>query len=272
MTTASALTYSTILSVVPISAVVFAIARGFGYTKYIEVWFHNLLSSQPQAADFIVEFVNSYLERAKSGVILGIGLVFMLYTVVMLARNVEQSFNNIWHVEDRANLMRTLTDYASFFFLLPIGLILISGLSLALSSVASYLDSIEVIGTLTRLLLEFIPLVLLWLAFVALYIYMPNTRVSRKCVLVPAFIAVVGMQVLQWFYIHAQMWVSNYNAIYGSFAALPLFMLWIQFSWSICLFGAQLSYTNQNLGDILPDKSSGIDNYFTTSSTREFEL
>ena len=93
---ASALTYSTLLAIVPILAVVFAIARGFGYSKYIEVWFRSSLESQPQAAEVIIGFVNSYLVHTQSGIFLGIGLIFMLYTVLMLMNNVEETFNHIW--------------------------------------------------------------------------------------------------------------------------------------------------------------------------------
>lgn len=98
---ASALTYSTLLAIVPILAVVFAIARGFGYNKYIESWFRDVLSSQPQAAEVIIGFVNSYLVHTKSGIFLGIGLLFMLWTVIMLIYNIEQNFNRIWQVKSQ---------------------------------------------------------------------------------------------------------------------------------------------------------------------------
>ncbi len=249
MDSASALTYSTMLSLVPICAVVFAIARGFGYTIYIEKWFRNLLSTQPQAAEFIITFVNSYLEHTKSGIILGIGLIFMLYTVVMLSRQVEQTFNNIWHVEDRKNIMRTFTDYLSIFFLTPIVIIVMSGISLFIRTISSQSNVEILLGPVAHTLIDFMPFLLMWIAFTALYVFMPNTHVRLRRAIIPGLLASIAMQLLQWFYINAQMWVSNYNAIYGSFAALPLFMLWVQFSWTICLFGAELCYTNQNLED-----------------------
>ena len=117
MQKASALTYSTLLAIVPITAVVFAIARGFGYNKYIEVWFRDAFESQPQVAEVIIGFVNSYLVHTKSGVFLGIGLIFMLYTVLMLVSNVEDSFNEIWQVKKPRSIFRTFTDYIAMFFL-----------------------------------------------------------------------------------------------------------------------------------------------------------
>ena len=112
---ASALTYSTLLAIVPITAVVFAIARGFGYSKYIEVWFRDAFESQPQVAEVIIGFVNSYLVHTKSGVFLGIGLIFMLYTVLMLVSNVEDAFNEIWQVKKPRSIFRTFTDYLAMF-------------------------------------------------------------------------------------------------------------------------------------------------------------
>lgn len=227
---AAALTYSTLLALVPILAVVFGVARGFGYNKYIEVWFRELLGSQPQAADAIINFVNSYLVHTKSGVLLGVGLVLMLYTVLMLTLNVEKTFNTIWQVKHRRSLYRAVTDYLAMLLLVPVVIVLVSGLSIA--------------GA--RLL----PYVLMAVVFMGMYMCVPNTKVRLQVVIVPGILAGVGMQALQLFYIHAQVLLSSYNAIYGSFAALPLFMLWVQLSWTICLFGVQLCYTNQNMDEL----------------------
>ena len=227
---AAAVTYSTLLALVPILAVVFGVARGFGYNKYIEVWFRELLGSQPQAADAIVNFVNSYLVHTKSGVLLGVGLVLMLYTVLMLTLNVEKTFNAIWQVKHRRSLYRAVTDYLAMLLLVPVVIVLVSGLSIA--------------GA--RLL----PYVLMAVVFMAMYMCVPNTKVRLQVVIVPGILAGVGMQALQLFYIHAQVLLSSYNAIYGSFAALPLFMLWVQLSWTICLFGVELCYTNQNMDEL----------------------
>ena len=244
MDRASALTYSTLLAIVPIVAVVFAIARGFGFSKYIEVWFRDVLSSQPQVADTIIGFVNSYLVHARSGIILGIGFVFMLWTVLMLTRNVEQAFNDIWQVKSQRSFIRRGTDYLAIFFLVPIIIVVTSGLSIFVSTIAS--QSV-LIGPLLRFLLWLMPYILMSAVFVGMYMFMPNTRVRFMSALAPGILAGVAMQMLQFFYIHSQIFLSSYNAIYGSFAALPLFMLWVQISWTICLFGAELSYTNQNL-------------------------
>lgn len=244
---AAALTYSTLLAIVPILAVVFAIARGFGFNKYIEEWFRGVLSSQPQAADTIVGFVNSYLIHTQSGIILGIGLVFMLWTVTILIRNIELAFNRIWQVKKPRSFFRTVTDYMGMFILAPIIIVVTSGVSIFVVSFANETEGSELLAPMVRRLWDLTPYVLMSAVFIALYVFMPNTKVKLRCAIGPGILAGVAMQGLQLFYIHSQIWVSSYNAIYGSFAALPLFMLWVQISWNICLFGAELCYTSQNM-------------------------
>lgn len=244
---ASALTYSTLLAIVPILAVVFAIARGFGYNKYIETWFRSAFESQPQAADVIVGFVNSYLVHTKSGVVLGFGLLFMLYTVLMLVNNVELTFNDIWQVKKQRGIFRMFTDYIAMLLLFPVTIVVTSGISIFIATVADKLPDYLLLGPFMRWVISLLPYFFMSAMFIGLYLFMPNTHVRLRHVIVPGIIAGTAMQWLQLFYIHSQMWVSSYNAIYGSFAALPLFMLWVQISWTICLFGATLSYANQNL-------------------------
>ena len=247
MNDASALTYSTLLAIVPILAVVFAVARGFGYNKYIEIWFRDAFRSQPQAADVIVGFVNSYLIHTKSGVFLGFGLVFMLYTVIMLITNIEKTFNDIWQVKKKRSIFRTFTDYFALMFIIPIVIVVTSGISIFFATLTGSLPDLFLITPALGFLLDLSPYVLMSALFIALYVFMPNTHVKVRSCIVPGILSGVAMQWLQLVYIHSQIWVSSYNAIYGSFAALPLFMLWVQISWTICLFGAELSYTSQNL-------------------------
>ncbi len=247
MTQASALTYSTLLAIVPILAVVFAIARGFGYNKYIEVWFRDAFSSQPQVAEVIIGFVNSYLIHTKSGIFLGVGLVFMLYTVLMLVNNIELTFNEIWQVKKKRSIFRTTTDYLALFFLFPILIVVSSGISLFVTTIAKSLPDFLLLGPAVRELLDLAPYVLMSLMFIGLYVFVPNTHVRFRNAIVPGILAGIAMQLVQFVYIHSQIWVTGYNAIYGSFAALPLFMLWMQISWTICLFGAELTYISQNL-------------------------
>lgn len=243
---ATALSFSTMLAIVPVAAVIFAIARGFGLSIYIEQWFRETLSSQPQVAETIINFANSYLVHARSGVILGLGLVFMLYSVLSLISNIENVFDNIWQVKTKRSPLRIITDYTALLFLIPIIIIIISGLNIFVYGLADRLQSYLLLGPLTRFGLKLMPFVLMSCVFIGLYVFMPNTKVRLGKAVIPGILAGVAMQFLQLFYVHAQSLLTSYNAIYGSFAALPLFMLWMQISWYICLFCAELSYMNQN--------------------------
>lgn len=247
--TASNLTYSSLLAIVPIMAVVFAIARGFGYSILIEKWFTTTMASQPEVAEILITFVNSYLKHTQKGVFLGIGLVFMLWTVLMLISNIEKAFNDIWQVKRQRSIFRTVTDYIALLFLIPVVIVISSGLSIWVTALNHQLHDVVVIGPAMAVIIELSPYVLLSTAFTALYTFMPNTKVRLRSAIVPGIIAGVSMQLFQLVYINSQIWISNYNAIYGSFAVLPFFLLWMQTSWIICLVGAEISFCRQNAED-----------------------
>lgn len=244
---ASALTYSTLLSIVPILAVVFAIARGFGYSKYIEVWFRNSFAGQETSVNAIIGFINSYLVHTKSGIFLGFGLLLMLWTVMLLTSNIERTFNEIWQIKKRRSLFRKITDYLTMFFLLPIIIVLSAGISIFMATMVKQTTDFLLLGPMMQAMIDVSPYIMMSILFIALYVFMPNTRVRLKSAIFPGILIGCTFQGLQYFYIHSQIWVSHYNAIYGSFAAVPMFMLWVQISWSICLFGVELCYANQNL-------------------------
>ena len=185
MTQASALSYSTLLAIVPILAVVFAIARGFGYNKYIELWFRESLSTQPQVADIIVGFVNSYLVHTQSGIFLGVGLVFMLYSVLMLISNIEDTFNQIWQLSSTRPIIRSITNYLAICFLFPIIIVVSTGLSIFMETVADTMDGFRILGPAIRRMLSLAPCVLMSLMFIILYVYMPNTKVRFSSAIVP---------------------------------------------------------------------------------------
>lgn len=242
---ASSLSFCTMLAIVPVAAVVFAVARGVGLDCYIEQWLRNALDSQPQAATAIIGFAQSYLAHAKSGVIIGIGLVFMLYSVLSLVNNIEVVFNDIWQVKEKRPPVRMMADYTALLFLVPVGIILVSSLNIFIYTIARHFEAYVLLSSASRFFIKLLTFVLMVGVFTSLYVFMPNTKVKFSKAVVPGTIAGAAMLVLQFFYVHSQIFLTSYNAIYGSFAALPLFMLWILASWYICLFCAELSYMNQ---------------------------
>ena len=256
MNKASALTYSTLLAIVPILAILFAIARGFGFSNLMENQLRSNFAGNPQTSEAILSFVNSYIEHTKSGIFIGVGLVMLLWTVLNLISNIELTFNRIWQVKKERSVYRRITDYFSMLLLLPILIVVSGGLSIFMSTILQKMEDFVLLAPILKFLIRLIPFVLTWLMFTGLYIFMPNTKVKFKYALVAGIIAGSAYQAFQFLYIHSQMWVSSYNAIYGSFAALPLFLLWLQVSWTICLFGAQLTYAGQNINNFSFNKDT----------------
>ncbi|EGJ71530.1 ribonuclease BN [Bacteroides coprosuis DSM 18011] len=244
---ASALTYSTLLAIVPMLAILFAIARGFGFDKLMETQLFANFGGQTETTEAILTFVDSYLEHAKGGIFIGVGLAMLLWTVLNLINNIEVTFNHIWQVKKSRNMYRKITDYFSMFLLMPILIVFSSGVTLFMSTVFAKMEDYILLGSLSKFLIKLIPFAITWLMFTGLYVFMPNTNVRFKHALPAGILAGTIYQFFQFFYISGQIWVSKYNAIYGSFAALPLFLLWLQTSWTICLFGVQLTYTSQNI-------------------------
>ncbi len=242
---ASALTYSSMLAAVPVLAIVFAVARGFGFGTFIEERIRESMEGHTEFTNTLFQFADSYLDHTHGGVFIGVGLLVLLYTVISLTTNVEVALNKVWNVSASRNVYRKCLDYISIFFLLPIFIVVVSGIRIFLMTFRSILPDYQVISNTLELILKGAPFVLTSLVFILLYVWMPNTKVKLRNAVLPGIVAGLAFQLLQYVYFHYQFVLSSYNAIYGSFAAIPLFMLWLQISWCICLAGAQFCYAMQ---------------------------
>lgn len=253
---ASALTYSTLLAIVPILAILFAVARGFGFANLMEHQLRTGFGGTTETSEAILSFVDSYLSQTKGGIFIGVGLVMLLWTVINLVSSIEITFNRIWQVKKARSMYRKITDYFSMLLLMPILIVISGGLSIFMSTMLKEMSDFVLLAPVMKFLIRLIPFVLTWAMFTGLYVYMPNTKVKLKHALISALVAGTAYQAFQFLYISSQLWVSRYNAIYGSFAALPMFLLWLQISWTICLFGAQLTYAGQNIRNFSFDKDT----------------
>lgn len=246
---ASALTYYSLLSIVPVLAVAFGIAKGFGFEHRLEeevlVQFHE----QPEVAHKIIDFSYSLLEHTKGGLIAGIGAVGLFYTVLKLLENIELSLNSIWRVSAQRPWTRKFSDYLAMMICCPIFFAVASSTTIYFTTLivkaTRQIHILDYISPLIFFSLNIIPYLFSWLLFTFIYIFMPNTKVPWKAGLVAGIVAGTAYQVLQILYINVQIVVSNYNTIYGSFAALPLFLVWLNLSWLIVLAGAEIAYHQQ---------------------------
>lgn len=241
---ASALTFYSILAFIPLVALVFAIAKGFGAGEALQSEVLNQFHNNPEIAAYIVEFANKALANTKGGLVTGIGIVVLLWAVIKMLHSTELAMNRIWGVRKGRSLRRMFTDYLSILFIAPILIVLVSSLNVYLSSnLETYFP---VAGSIILKTLKLLPYVLVWVLFIFLYMFMPSVPVKFKHALIAGIIAGTVYQIVQWIYIRFQVGVSSYNAIYGGLAALPLMLVWLQLSWSVVLWGTELCYIFRN--------------------------
>lgn len=248
---ASALTFYSLLSIVPVVAMAFGVAKGFGFEKLLENQLLEQLQGQEEAVTQIIGFAHSFLENTQGGLVAGVGIAVLFWTVIKVLGNIENSFNDIWGIKKGRSIGRKLSDYTSIMMICPILLIMSSSLTVLITSQVRFIvESMAFLGAIAppiMTILNLLPFVVIWVVFSFIYIFIPNTKVNFKSALLGGIIAGTIYQLVQWAYITFQIGVSNYGAIYGSLAALPLFLIWLQVSWLIVLFGAEVSFAEQNV-------------------------
>ncbi|SEA30803.1 membrane protein [Porphyromonadaceae bacterium KH3R12] len=305
---ARSLTYRTLLSIVPLLAIIFAIARGFGIENIMESSIFNFMLGNKPADEIVVatpepgtdstititagigavdtiyqaseeitvnsalspagageeevsaegrtrEFLNllfqiidNSLEEAKGGgVFAGIGILLFLYTILVLFNDIERNLNKIWQINKGRAIGRKVTDYTAMVLFMPVFFILVNALNILSYPQNDTLKIIYILYPFIPRLLDIVPFVVMILLFTALYKFLPNTKVKFMNALIAGVVAGIAFQFFQMLYLSGQMWITRYNAIYGTFAAIPLMLLWIQMSWFIVLIGAEVSYAAQNV-------------------------
>lgn len=242
--TACALTYRTMLAVVPFLAMIFAIARGFDVQQFLTDQLLAHFSSQKEFINYAVTFVDSYLKHTTDGVFIGVGIVALIVTLYFLINAVEQAFDVIWGCKERA-FSRKFTDYTSILFWLPILMIAIFGISVWIDNGIRNFFDMPNISRIAKIILVTLNFVIEIAVFTILQKYMPNTNVKLRYALLSGIVCSISFEILQAVF-DLSIYVSSYNAVYGSFAYIPLFLMWVQFSWLICLVGAQLSAVAQS--------------------------
>ncbi|OJV37745.1 MAG: hypothetical protein BGO33_07245 [Bacteroidia bacterium 43-41] len=304
------LTYRTILSLVPMLAVLFAIARGFGFEKILESqifsFFNNsekeMVAALPESKiitdtiidvsksinpnqeisilstvqtpdsppdedlsitgtsftmETLIKFVNNSLRHAQGGVFAGVGIFLLLYTVVLLFTDIENSFNRIWGVKKGRSLQRRAVDYFALILLLPVFAVLNYSLTALIQASTGPFDKFRyILDPVVTQVLNILPFLVMIITLTLLYRFMPNMRVKWTSALIGGIVGGIAIQLFQMIYLTGQLWIAKYNAIYGAFAAIPLLLLWVQMSWFIVLIGAELSFSIQNVRKFSFDKET----------------
>jgi membrane protein len=251
---ASSLTFYTLLSIVPVAAMLFGVAKGFGFEKILRKELFERFSGEAQQEVLakVIEFAESMLGATKGGLIAGIGLIVLFWSVIKVLGYIEASLNDIWEIKENRTWGRKFSDYLAVMIISPLLIIVSSSATVFITSQITQLtNQIKLLGMISPFIFlsfKLIPYVLIWILFSVIYILMPNTKVNLKAGIVAGIIAGTIFQIVQWGYISFQVGTARYNAIYGSFAALPLFLMWVQISWWVVLFGAELTHASQNVG------------------------
>lgn len=249
---ASALTYYTIFAIVPTFALILAVARGFGFQESIERFVIDLLGENHDFVPIVMGFVHNYLNHVRGGVFVGIGIVMLLWAVLNMFRQIELNFNRIWNVKKNRSIVRQFTTYITMLIVVPLLIIVISGINSKVEEWVSIVEASKagvVLIPIYRTLLKLSPFVVTWLMFTGIFILIPNTKVRFIDALLAGVITGTAMLIVQSLYLNGQISLSKYNAVYGSFAAVPLLLFWLQLSWLIVLYGAELCYVSQNLNN-----------------------
>ena len=237
----AALTFYTLMSIVPVLALVFAVVKGFGLVESLVENLYSLLPQMPEVVDYMVDFANKALARTQGGVVATVSLLTLFWAVIRMFESIEANFNKIWEVKSTRNLVRKYCDYITVIIIAPL-------LWIIATSVGSY--ALDMLGAQDSVWLQLaskaLSLVVVWAMFAFVYLVLPNTKVLLRSAVMAGVMAGSCFFVFQALYVYLLKWMTSYSAIYGSFAALPLFLLWMQNSWSILLIGCELSFAIQN--------------------------
>lgn len=244
---ASALTYYSVFAMIPLLAFIFGIARGFGMDSHIADFLIKEIGTQGDSLKVVFGMIESYLEHTKGGAFIGIGIVFLLWSVMKVFTQIENSFNEIWQVKKPRSVVRKFTDYFSLLFLVPFLIAISSAISFYFKYLGAAFNDNFIISPTVSTMLSFQPYLITWLIFTMLYLIIPNTKVKFKNAFCAGVLAGTAFQIFKQIYVYGQTWATNYNAVYGSLAAIPLLLLFIQITWIIVLFGAELSFAGQSV-------------------------
>ncbi|MFZ2948980.1 MAG: YihY/virulence factor BrkB family protein, partial [Desulfuromonadaceae bacterium] len=243
---AAALTYTTVLSLVPFLAIAFSVLKGLGAQNALEPLLQQIAGDSEETISRIIAYVNNTNVKSLGA----IGLVLLVLTVISLMGSIEEAFNAVWGVRETRSLQRRFSDYLSVVIVGPILLLAATSMTSSLQSqwILLWLIQNTYLGDAILLLFRFLPYLSVWIAMVFLYIFIPNTRIRFASAVTGGVIAGTAWELAQWGYFHFQVGVANYNAIYGTLAAVPIFLVWIYTSWLIVLFGLEIVFAHQHRG------------------------
>ena len=245
---AVALSFFSTMSVVPFIAIVFAITGGFGLADKLKEFLYGYFNNSQQIIDTVLGFAQNIIDTAQSSLMGLVSALLFLWIVIWMMMNVERVFNNVWRVQKSRSLLRRLSVILAMLAVSPFIVLVFFGGSFMYSHALSYLGlDVESFSAFKTILTWTLFGVVATFTFSAMYKYIPNAPVDYGSALRAAVYSGVAFTLMQYLYLETQVFVTRLNGIYGAFAAVPLFMIWINIGWFIILIGAELSYAFQHV-------------------------
>ena len=244
---AKALTYSLIFAIVPILAMIVAIAQGFGVADIIENQLNKSFLGETNLVPTIMEMVQRYLDTAQGGVFIGIGILILLWAIYSFFQSVETAFNKIWNVHKSRSILRQVTTYVTIVVLIPVIVVCSAGITIFLNTTIESTMHVEALHHFFHTSgVKFLQFAMCWLLFTVMYVGIPNTKVRFLSALIPGVIMGTLFQLLQMLSVYLIAMLSRTSIVYGAFATIPILMTWLQYTSLLILIGAEMSYAIQN--------------------------
>ena len=249
---ASNLTYMMLLTIFPFFAIVLGISKGFGLDEIILKQLTSLVNQNETMLNYVIDVTNNIINTAKGGILTGLGVIILVYSVISMLNLLEDTFNNIWNVKDRRSYKDKLISYIAIVFIAPLFIFLIiASSSFILNILMKYFGNIPFIAQITVKILNG----LLSIIFIlGVFVLIPNKRVQFIPALIGSILTYVGLIITYNLYMLLQISISNYNLIYGSLAFVPIFLIWIKYVWTVILIGSQITYSIQTSREFVEER------------------
>jgi len=245
--TAKSLTYSLIFAVVPILAMVLAVAKGFGVADVIERQLNASFLGETNMVPTIMAMVERYLETAQGGLFIGIGILILLWAVYSFFQSVETAFNRIWNVKKSRSILHQATTYIAVVVLIPVLIVCSAGINIFVHTAVENTVHLESFNTFLQTSgVQIFQFLIVWLLFTVMYIAVPNTKVEFLSALIPGVLMGTLFQLLQMLSVYLIALLSRTSIVYGAFATIPILMTWLQYTSLLILIGAEMAYAIQN--------------------------
>ena len=245
---AVALSFFSTMSVVPFIAIVFAVTGGLGLADKLKEFLYAYFNNSQQVIDTVLGFAQNIIDTAQSSALGLVSALMFVFIVIWMMLNVERVFNNVWRVQKSRNILKRLSIIVAMLLVAPFVVLVFFGGTIVYSHALSYLGlDVEGFGVFKSILTWALFAVIATLTFSAMYKFIPNAEVKYKEALRAAVVSGIAFSVMQYTYLETQVFVTRLSSIFGAFAAVPLFMVWINIGWFIILIGAELSYAFQHV-------------------------